>query len=265
MSTTKVWIKLAVNPLTQAVPGIGKLWSDGLSVNAEKLIERLRAVIPDEVAYLSRIAEPAEAEYQKVLDPAFISRKGKNKNRINSTQAYKIKQAWARYLQNMNLMFETIDGVPAKRFKDKVNSAKDIYADRLSATTLALTGIKSMESGPARIAVYWLTGDSKSKGIMRPADLYLAPSEPFNVTTAEKRSSLRSLIFARLIQGGISIIHSGMGMPVITEVNTLLNSLVQGMIDPALGLESFTPGGASHLDFVKDNGQLFLEVKVSQV
>ncbi|MBI4835106.1 MAG: trypsin-like peptidase domain-containing protein [Planctomycetes bacterium] len=265
MSTVKLWIKLAVNPLTTAVPKMAELWANGLSNNADKLIDRIKTTIPDEITYLSRIAEPAEQEFRKVLDPAFISRKGKNKNRINATQAYKIKQAWARYLKNLEYMFENVDGVAAKRFKDKVQASKDAYADRLSETTLALTGVKALESGPARIAVFWLSGDSKAKGLMRAADQYVAASEPFNVTTMEKRNSLRSLLFARLIQGGITIIHAGMGMPVITEVNTLLNSLVQGMIDPMLGLESFTPGGASHVDFIKDNGQLFLEVKVSQV
>ncbi|MBI4834525.1 MAG: hypothetical protein HY811_06880 [Planctomycetes bacterium] len=265
MSITRIWIKLAINPLTQAVPKMAELWSEGLTGNADKLIERLKAVIPDEMSYLSKMAEPAEQAYQNVLDPAFVSRRGKNKSKINASQAYKIKRAWAKYLRNLDHAFETVDGVTAKRFKDNVIAAKEDYAERLSESTLALTGIKALESGPARIAVYWLSGDSKAKGMMRAADLYMAPSEPFNVTTAEKKNSLRVLLISRLIQGGISIIQGGMGMPLITEVNTLLNSLVQGMVDPALGLESFAPGGASHLDFVKDNGQLFLSVKVSQV
>ncbi|MBI4834893.1 MAG: trypsin-like peptidase domain-containing protein [Planctomycetes bacterium] len=265
MSTTRIWIKLAINPLTTAVPQMAELWANGLSNNAGKLIDRLQAVIPDEVSYLSRLAEPAQQEYQKVLDPSFISRKGKNKAKINTTQAYKIKKAWTKYLKNLNFMFETIDGVVAKRFKDKVDSSKEAYAERLSETTLSLTGIKSLESGPARIAVYWLTGDSKAKGLMRASDEYVVPSEPFNVTTVEKRNSLRALVMSRLIQSGMAIMHSSLSKPLIDELNLLDNSLVQGMIDPALGLESFAPGGASHLDFVKENGQLFLEVKVSQV
>ncbi|MBI4835037.1 MAG: hypothetical protein HY811_09510, partial [Planctomycetes bacterium] len=221
--------------------------------------------IPDEVTYLSKIAEPSEQAFRSVLNPAFISRSGKDLNSINITQAYKSKNAWKKYKRNWAHQFETVDGVPAKRFKDSVKAAEDTFAEKISGSTLAFTGLKSLESGPIRIAVYWLTGDPKGRGLLRQADRIIVPSEPFNITKVEQRNSLRSLVNSRLIQSGMAIMHASLSMPVITAMNTLDNSLIQGFIDPALGLESFTPGGASHLDFIKENEQLFLSVKVSQV
>ncbi|GAG39912.1 unnamed protein product, partial [marine sediment metagenome] len=139
------------------------------------------------------------------------------------------------------------------------------YAERLSETTLAFTGIKSIESGPVRIAIFWLTGDIRARDLVRQADQVMVPSEPYNITIAEKRSSLRQVLNSRLIQSGIAIMHAQLNDAVMTEVNTLDNSLVQGFINPLIGLQPFAPGGDSHLDFIKENDQLYLSVKVSTV
>lgn len=260
MATT-MNILLAVNPLTTAQPKIGKVWSDGLSNNAGKIDDRRKESIPDEIAYLSKIAEPAEQEFRKLLDAGFVSRKGKNKAEINRVQAFKIKKAWLKYLRNWEHQFAD----DAKRFKDKVKAAENTYAERVSETTLAFTGVKSLESGPARIAVYWLTGDAKARGLLRAADQEVEPSQPFNITLANQRNSLRALLLSRLVQSGMSILHANFDSAVIADVNTVDNHLAQSLIDPGLGLVPFAPGAASHLDFVVENGQLFLSVKVSQI
>ncbi|MBI4835158.1 MAG: hypothetical protein HY811_10160 [Planctomycetes bacterium] len=265
MSIIKMHLILAINPLTQAVAKIGKIWADGLSNNAEKMDDRIKTSIPDEMTYLSKLADTSELEFRRVIDPSFTNRKGEDKNKINATQAYKIRKSYPKYQRNRTHMFETVDGVTAKRFKDRVQASQDTYAERVSETTLAFTGIKSLESGPARIVIFWLTGDPKARGLIRPADRIMAPSEPFSVTTPEKRNLLRQALSTRLIQSGMRIVHSALSGSIITEMNNVGNSVVQGYLDPSLGLESFTPGGASHLDFIKENGQLFLSVKVSQV
>ena len=254
-------ILLAVNPLTTAQPKIGKVWSDGLSNNAGKIDERRKESIPDEITYLSKVAEPSEQEFRKLIDAAFISRSGKNKAGINATQANKIKKAWRKYQRNWDHQFAD----DAKRFKDKVKAAEDTYAEKVSETTLALTGLKSLESGPARIAVYWLTGDPKARGLMRPADHEVEPSQPFNITTATQRNSLRALLFSRLVQSGMAILHANFDTTVISDMNALDNHLAQSLVDSSLGLTPFASGGVSHLDFVVENGQLFLSIKVSQI
>lgn len=262
---TNLWIVLAVNQLTQAIPKMGTLWSNGLSNNTDKMIDRIESSIPDEITYLSKIAEPAEQEFRNLLNPAFVSRKGKTKDRINETQAYKINKAWNKYKRNRDHMFETVDGVVAKRFKDKVAASKNNYGERLSETTLSFTGIKSMESGPVRIAIYWLTGDLKARRLLRQSDRIMAPSEPFCITLPGEKNSLRMLLNSRLVQSGMAILHSRFSPAVITEMNDIDNHQAQSLVDPGLGLMPFATGANSHLDYIVENGQLFLSVKVSQI
>jgi len=262
---TKLWLVLAVNPLTEGLAKIGKVWSDGMANNAAKIDDRRKTSIPDEMTFQSKIAEPSEQEYRRVLDPAFVSRSGKHKDDINFTQAYKAKNAWKKYRRNWNHQFETVDGVVAKRFIDQVKAAEDTFAENASKISLALTGLKTLESGPVRIALYWLSGDSKAKGLLRPADRIMEPSEPFSITTVERRNSLRAILSSRLMQSGSAIMHSQFNAAVITSMNDQDNHIAQSLVDPGIGLVPFANGAESHLDYVVENGQLFLSVKVSQI
>ncbi|MBI4834966.1 MAG: hypothetical protein HY811_10360, partial [Planctomycetes bacterium] len=46
----------------------------------------------------------------------------------------------------------------------------------------------------------------------------------------------------------------------------ITNGIIQGFVDPALGLDSFTTGGLSHMDYILDGEKrLWLDVQVSQV
>ena len=229
--------------------------------NASKIDKRRKQAIPDEIAYQSKMAEPSELEFRQVIDPALVSRKGKHKAGINRTQAYKVKRAFEKYQRNWDRQFAE----DAKLFKEKVRSAQDTFAKGASEIPLALTGIKSLESGPVRIAVFWLSGDSRARGLLRPADRTVEPSEPFNITTPEQRNSLRALLLARLVQSGAAILHAQLDPAVVTEMNTVDNHLAQSMVDPGLGLMPFATEALSHLDYIVENGQLFLSVKVSQV
>jgi hypothetical protein len=262
---TQIDILLAINALTEAKPKMASLWSTGLSNNAEKLFDRVNELIPNEEAYLSKIAEPALQEYRSLIDPSFVSRKGRGKDRITNAQAYKLKKGWLKFKRNKNYMSETVDGVVAKRFKDKVEAAKNNYAERVGETTLSLTGVRGVESGPVRTAIYWLSGDPKARGLMRTADREIQPSIPFCITWVDNKSTLRQVLNTNLIRSGIAILHSGVDAAVITDENTKLNHLIQTVVDPGIGLVPFATGANSHLDFVKEGGQLYLSVKVTQI
>ena len=262
---TQMDLLLAINALTEANPKMAQLWSTGLTNNTDKLVERIGQIIPDEVAYLTKMAEPALQEYRSVIDPAFISRKGRGKAHISNAQGYKLKKGWSKYERNRTHMFETVDGIPAKRYKDKVAAAKDNYSERVGETTLALTGMKVLESGPARTAGFWLTGDAKARGLMRKADKEVQPSVPFCVTWPANKGTLRQVLNSNIIRSGIAIIHSSFDASMILSENDRLNHLVQSMVDPATGLMPFATGAESHLDFVKQGGQMYLSVKVTQI
>ena len=52
---------------------------------------------------------------------------------------------------------------------------------------------------------------------------------------------------------------------VMAAQNARINHLVQNLIDPALGLTPFATGGLSHVDYILEDDQLFLDIQVDQI
>ncbi|MBI4834410.1 MAG: hypothetical protein HY811_06300, partial [Planctomycetes bacterium] len=70
----------------------------------------------------------------------------------------------------------------------------------------------------------------------------------------------------RLVQAGANIVKNNYDAAVIAEQNTITNRIVQGFVDPSLGLEYFTTAGITHVDLILDaSKRLRLDVQVSQV
>lgn len=252
-------LMLAVNVMTRAVPKIGETWGDGAVQNANKMYERRNTRIASEMDYLN-YAELAQQESQNVISPSFISRSGKHKNQIDRVRAHKLKKGW----EKAATAWEHQMGNGAEPFKNKVRAMQGVYGKRVSETTLAFTGIRAIESGPVRIAICFISGDPRSRGLLRPSDRILQPSQPFSITAPEKRNSLRILLNSRLIQNGMAVLHSELDPAVINEVNQINNSLAQSLVDPSLGIIAFTTGGLSRLDYVNETGQLYLAVRVAR-
>jgi hypothetical protein len=182
---------------------------------------------------------------------------------IHAIHANKLRKAFQNYLEGLDRAFATVDGVPAKRFKEQVDNRSVKYGRGIT-DTIGLTGTGLEGLGPAALAVYWLTDDNRVAGFLRSSDVILEGG-PFLITTVLKRSTFKAALAQRLIQAGIIISQRGLSPAVLSEQNDQINSIVQSLIDPALGLTTFSTVGLSHVNFQEEDGKLYLDVQVDQI
>lgn len=240
-------------------------WALGLVTYAEIINQNRKDRLPDETKFQERLATPSSEAYQGFVNPGFISKSDKVAGEITNDQGANLKNAFEKYAEKLDHAFEAVDGVPAKRFKEAVENAKRIYGKRTAQRGLPFTGSYLYGLGPATIAPLWLVNDPTVEGSLRAGD-DVYEGGPFMICRPLVKSGLKAALTQRLIQAGSRILKAGLDPMVIAAQNDRINQLVQGFIDPALGLDSFTTGGLSHVDYIIGPANaLYLDVQVSQV
>jgi hypothetical protein len=257
-------IVMPIDITQQAPESMSELWAKSISDKADLINQRRLTRIPDEETFLNRLADSAEQKYRGYPNPAFLSRNGLTADDIATNQGANLKRSFEKYDESWRYMFETVDGVPAKRYKDKVARSKTAYGKGVAARTLPFTGFKDEGRGPVSIAGLWLTGDQTVLRDLRSGDRVEAGG-PYLIGFPEDRSSFKAMLIGRLIQAGATILKAHLADTVIAAHNTRTNHLVQSLINPGLGLTPFATGGLSHVDFTKENKHLFLEIQVDQI
>ena len=103
-------------------------WTEGMDNNAERINLKRKKKIPDQPRYQDKIAGASIKSFKEVINPAFISKHGLTRNDINIKHARHIEQGFQKWDKHLDEVYQTVDGVPAKVFKDKVNNAAEHYA-----------------------------------------------------------------------------------------------------------------------------------------
>ena len=239
-------------------------WADGLKTNAERVNQKRKAVIGNDTNFQSKLASPSNQEFAPFVNPGFVSRAGLSNSEIIDKHKDNLKQAFDKYNDKLDFVFETVEGVFAKRYKDRVDLTTGSFSKGVAKRTLPFTGIKVEGRGPAAIAGLWLVDDPMAERLIRGGDNVLEGG-PFLITYDDTKAALKAALTQRITQAGNAIIRSDYAAPVFTAQNDLTNKVVQGLVDPALGIEAFATGGASRVDFIRINNDLFLEIQVSVV
>lgn len=239
-------------------------WTKSLKDDAPGMYAKLLSRIPDESRFVERLAQPAQDGFKPFVNPGFVSKSGLPEQAIKSSQGSNLKRSYEKYRKKLQYYFETVDGIQAKRFKELVELMKDDFAKGVAERTLAFTGTKIEGRGLAPITALWLVNDVRVLDYLRAGDEILAGG-PYLICPPGIKPALKAALNQRLIQAGAGIIKSEGATGAITGNNDRTNQIVQGFVDSSLGLEPFTTGGLSHVDFVVESGQLFLDVQVSTV
>ncbi len=256
---------LAVEFPDEAAQRVVEQWAEGLKTNAQRINAKRQARIPDSVKFLERMAGPSSKGYLSVLDPAFVSRAGLTKQAIVANQAANLNRSFEKYTSKLDRSFETVEGEPAKRFKDAVEARKGVYGKGTTARTLPFTGTRVEGRGVAPIAACWLTGDPKTEDLIRGTDQILEGG-PYRVCPKSKLAWLKNMLASRLVLAGATILKGNYLPALITALNQTTNEMVQGFVDPALDLIPFVAAGDSKVDYILgENLQLYLEIKVSKM
>jgi hypothetical protein len=237
-------------------------WVEGFKRNARSINERRKKRIPHGEAFTQRVSGVSSKAYRQVINPAFVSRAGLSAQEIVNRQANNLKYAYKKYDDNLNAVYETVDGVEAKRFKEKVEQARQHYADGTARKTLPFTGIPGSR-GVIAITGLWLTADPIVEGEITGASQILEGG-PFMITKPEIRSGFKAALASRLMQAGAAIVDSGFAETIMKQQNDITNSLIQGFVNHSLRLEPFTTGGLSHVDYGPVTGVFELDILVTQ-
>jgi hypothetical protein len=255
---------ILVTDVPQAAQAVIERWKQGLKDRADRIIANSRARIPDATAFNDLLATASIKGWKDVINPAFFSRAGLKASEIRDSQQANISRSYEKYRDQLEFLFETVDGIPAKRFKELVDQAAEAYAKGAAARVLPFVGYRPSGLGLTAIASYWLTGDVTTQGFLRGGDTVLEGG-PYRICPQAKKPGLKVMLNQRLVQAGAAIVKSGMDAAVIAYQNQLTNEQVQGFTDPALDLIPFTAGGDSKVDFIVIDGRLYLEIKVSKM
>lgn len=145
-------------------------WVEGFQANAPRIIKKLMRKIKDEADYYEKVVGVILKRYPKFINPSFISRSGLNSKAIIQKISKHLQSSYEKYKKNLDRAYETVDGIPAKRFKEAVAAAKEHYAKRMREITLPFTGTKAEGLGIAPIVALWLTEDTTSEGVLRRGD-----------------------------------------------------------------------------------------------
>jgi hypothetical protein len=239
-------------------------WARLLKDESPDMYDKIMSRIPDEQRFVERLAQPANAGYRGFVSPTFTSKSGQGASEIESAQGANLKRSYDKFLAKVKYMYETVEGVAAKRFKEMVDLMKPMFARGISERTLPFTGTKLEGRGCVPIAAHWLVNDKRVADWLRAGD-ELLEGGPYLVTFPNQVPSFKAALTGRLTQAGAAIVKGNFDPTVMAAQNTRINHLVQSLIDPGLGLTPFATGGISHVDYVRDHDQLFLEVQVDQI
>jgi len=257
-------VKLMTTIPYETAQRVVETWARSLQAEASDMYAKMLSRIPDANRFVERIAQPSHDGYASFVNPSFVSKGGQPESAIQDSQASNIKESYNKYREKLAYLFETVDGVEAKRFKDMVARMKASFGEGVAKRCLAFTGTRIEGRGLAPIAVLWLVNDLRVMDYLRAGDKVLEGG-PYLVTRPSNMPSLKTALNGRLIQAGASIVKSDYAAGAISAHNDRTNQIIQGFVDPALGLEPFATGGLSHVDFIIEDGQLFLDVQVSRV
>jgi len=237
-------------------------WAAGLTNNATRINDRRIAKIGDEGTFQTKVADPSSAKFAPMIDAGFVSQSGRNQGNINRLQYKNLADSYNHWNDKLNLMFATVDGVEAKRFKDQVDNSKDNWAVAMGQKTLRLTGDK-IRGMLASQAVYWATGDYKANQMTNGHELLAGA--PYDLTQGALRQQFRSAMMNLIVQAGILILASDFLAAEITAQNTRLCALATMFNDAALDPYA-EPDAAptGYFGFVFTDPELKLHVRIQE-
>lgn len=248
------------------VPGASQYskdqWAEQLKAKAERMNTNRKAKIANGDDFSAIMSGPAAEAYRSVLNPDFVSRRGLSAIQMTAKQASNMADAFNKYSDKLDFMFVEVEGVPAKRFKERVDLGKETWSEGVSKKTLPFTGSRQDFLGLSSLAGMWLIDDPRTELNLRGGDV-VQIGGPKRICTEDSKSALRMVLNQRLIQSGASLIDQNWEQTTMDEENNKLNALVNGYRDPLLNIEQFTTGGDSHVNWILDTGTPYLEIQVA--
>ncbi|MBA7633820.1 hypothetical protein ES703_41391 [subsurface metagenome] len=227
----KLDIKITVPTSVEPAGDMPNKWADGLTNNAERMNDRRIAKIPDEGTFQSLIATPSSAKYAPMIAAAFKSKSGKTQSNITRSQYKNLANSFDDWDAKLALAFATVDGVPAKRFKDQVNNSKNNWAEAVASKTLRATGDKIRGTLLGQV-LFWMVGDYNANQMTNAMEII--DGGPYDFTKPGYISNFKTTSMQQLISGLIRILDADMLAAEVTAQNDALTLLCNTLRDSAI-------------------------------
>jgi len=252
-------------PKVFVVPGwVGDKWNEGLANELPRMKTRINERLPDSQTFESRVAARSASGYSPLVNPGFHSKSGLDGTEVVTNQEANLRIAFDKFKRSIDFIYETVDGVVGKRFKDILAAKKQNLLDGLAKRGAPFTGISGEMAGACAIAILALTGDTRVMDLIRSADK-LKRGGPVLITNWRRIPYLKPSLMPRLVQAGVQIVKANYSAATMTTFNDLINHDVQSFVDPGLGFMPFATGAESHVDYVRQGEELWLDIKVTMI
>ncbi|HLD36288.1 MAG TPA: hypothetical protein VJC37_06165 [Planctomycetota bacterium] len=215
-------------------------WAEGLTSNAMRIHDRMLASLPFDGEYQSKLAEPANQKWNPMIDAAFVSEAGKTQPNIQRAHYKGVAGGYNKFLENYEAAFATVDGIEAKRFKERVTNAKNRWAEKVGQGVLRITGDKIRGRIVPQI-LYWMTGDKRASKMTKHMEVIAGL--PYDFTASGLRQQFRSALSSLLVTAGITILKADMDSTEILDQNARLVDLANRF--SAAGVKPFVVGGGA--------------------
>jgi hypothetical protein len=229
-----------------------KRWQDDTKSAAIYAYQRLLKKISFDGKFIDTMAIPSSRAFQAMIDPSFISRKGRTAKEIINAQAQNMVGKYKQWVKNVQKAYAN----EAKAYKDKIDSSVEDWVREASKSVYRLTGSKKARS-VVPVALHYLAGEAKAVGWITAA--WTVDGQPYCIVSPRERSSLKAALEQRLVQGGMAVIHSEYSQAFMDEENALNALVLNRYRDPSRCAE-FSPTKTADKCFCgwEMDGNLFL-------
>lgn len=247
--------RLGAPELAEAPPELKAKWRDNLIASSGKALRTIKKSIRTRKDFDQKIGQPILDTQQSFINPAFISRKGRDKKAIIYKTKNSLKKAPRQYKKALKRVHET------KEFEEKVDEGVRWFVKDYLTYTVPLLGCKTARiKGLAPLAAMTLAGDKDLKNFLTDRDKIIK-GQPICIVLPSQKGKFKNALRNQIIRSGRAIIKSGYDPEKIQKENAVINRLAEKYRLPEFA--RFTPGGPSHIDFVLIYNRLYLDIQVA--
>ena len=262
MTTIISHLKLMVPVIEKPPPELLDAFIKGWVSAIPKTYRHLKKALPDTKAVIAKLIKPSLKARQSLFNPEYYTRRGIQIKDIPAPSQDDL-EIWARrWLKKTQYVFQDV-----KELSRKMKFRPEIYLKEMARLNLPFRGYKDIVRGVGPVAARWLTGDNSVLPLLAGDEVIKAPA--VDITRPGQAPRFRGKFINQIVSAGSQIIKLKYRPDQIDKGNDKINRLVTGYArdKPARrsgGFVPFTPGGASHVDFIMEaGGQLFLDIQVS--
>jgi len=236
----KLDIKITLPVSLEPAGDMPDKWAETLNANAQRMYDRILEVLPNDGEFQNRVAEPSNQKWKGMIDPGFVSRSGHTQKNIQRAHYKGLADSYTKFVEKLQRIFATSDGVFAKWFKDQVTNAKDRWANGMAKTILRITGDRVRGLVMPQV-VYWMTGDPIANKFTKHVELI--SGGPYDFTKTGLKQQFRTAVMNLLMTTAMTILKADMEATEIADQNARLVDLANAFRNPTV--KPFVVGGGA--------------------